>query len=225
MPGDAVRATLVAAAEVLRSVGADLVGGHTIRTREPIFGLAVQGSVDPHAIWRKRGARPGDVLVLSKPLGTGLVLNGRDEDWVRAAIAGMSKTNRAAAAALKALHRPPSCVTDVTGFGLLGHSWEIAERSGVRLVLRAAKLPIYDGALEAAHRGLFTSGDANNRDYVAGHVTDRVGGPLAAVAFDPQTSGGLLAAVAEDDVDRLREAAGFWVVGHVEAGAGVVLDA
>lgn len=217
MPVEAVAAILGAAAEAVTAAGGTVAGGHTIRSEEPIFGLAVQGFVHPDRVWTKAGARPGDVLVLSKPLGTGIVLAGGSDDAKAAAITRMRVLNRAAAEALSALRRPPSAVTDVTGFGLLGHAWEMAERSDVRLCLTPADLPLYDGALDAASAGVRTGGDARNRAHLEGRVRSTASEALEALAYDPQTSGGLLAAVAADAVDPLR-AAGFVPIGTVEAG-------
>ncbi len=217
LPRDAVAAILDAAATVVGEAGGTVAGGHTIRSEEPIFGLAVQGLVHPARVFTKAGARPGDVLVLSKPLGTGLVLAGGSDADRAAAIAGMRKLNRGAAESLAALGDRVHAVTDVTGFGLAGHGWEIAERSGVAVVLDAGALPAYPGAVAVAGAGVRTGGDARNRDYVAGHV-DSTAGPVAeALAFDPQTSGGLLAAVTPDAAERLA-GAGFVPVGGVEPG-------
>jgi selenide, water dikinase len=217
MPVDAVAAILGAAAVVVAEAGGVVAGGHTIRSEEPIFGLAVQGFVHPDAVWTKAGARPGDVLVLSKPIGTGIVLAGGSEPAKAAAITRMRELNRAAAETLAALAAPPSAVTDVTGFGLFGHAWEMAERSGARLCLAADDLPLYDGALDAAEAGVRTGGDARNRTHLEGRVTvaPSVSPALEALAFDPQTSGGLLAAVRPDVVDQLP---GFVALGTVEPG-------
>lgn len=199
------------------------MGGHTIRTAEPIFGLAVQGTVDSNAIWRKGGARPGDVLVLSKPIGTGLVINGPSDTARAVAIAEMGRTNRGAAEALHSLDSPPNAVTDVTGFGLAGHSVEMAGRSDARIVLYLSEVPVFEGAREAVRLGLLTTGDSSNRSYAAGQVEIHVDNEDAALAFDPQTSGGLLAAVAPHQVAPLL-ASGFSRVGEVATGSGVVLD-
>jgi selenide,water dikinase len=203
-----------------------VAGGHTIRSEEPIFGLAVQGIVHPDRIWTKAGARPGDVLVLSKPLGSGIVLAGGGEADKTAAIARMRVLNRGAAETLQQLPsgNPPHAVTDVTGFGLLGHGWEMAERGEVTLRFFADRLPLYAGALQAAEAGTRTGGDARNRVHLEAHVQVDAGVPAAveALAYDPQTSGGLLAAVAPDDVDAL-VAAGFTAVGEVAGGPGAVV--
>ena len=227
LPPATVAAILNAAAAVVREAGGTVAGGHTIRSEEPIFGLAVQGLVHPDRVWTKAGARPGDRLVLSKPLGTGIVLAGAGPDAKQRAIAAMKVLNRAAADALSALAEPgPHAVTDVTGFGLLGHGWEVAERSSVLLRFDAGALPFYDGAVAAAQSGVRTGGDARNRAHLAGHVTcTGVDEATAALAFDPQTSGGLLAAVTPHDATVLVGAGvGFVDVGDVRAGrAGVEL--
>src|SRR4051812_43751625 len=127
MPTEAIAAILSAAAAVVAEAGGIVAGGHTIRSDEPIFGLAVQGLVHPDRVWTKAGARAGDVLVLSKPLGTGIVLAGGGAAHKEAAIIRMRQLNRGAAEALSALDPGlVSAVTDVTGFGLLGHGWEMA---------------------------------------------------------------------------------------------------
>jgi selenide,water dikinase len=190
-------------------------GGHTIRSEEPIFGLAVQGLVHPDRILTKGGARPGDVLMLSKPLGSGIVLAGGDDADKHAAIARMKMLNRDASLALQALDDQVHAVTDVTGFGLAGHGWEIAERSGVVLCFDTGALPLYDGALRAAEAGVRTGGDGRNRAYLEGHVTSSAPIALEALAHDPQTSGGLLASV---DPGVAAELEGFTMVGSVEVG-------
>ncbi|MEY2568341.1 MAG: selenide, water dikinase [Actinomycetota bacterium] len=219
MPTEAVAAILSAAAAVVAEAGGTVAGGHTIRSEEPIFGLAVQGLVHPDRVWTKAGARPGDVLVLSKPLGTGIVLAGGTDEDKTAAIARMRMLNRAAAEALSGLEVAASAVTDVTGFGLCGHAWEMAERSAVRLCIDAASLPFYEGALAAADAGVRTGGDVRNRAHLEGRVVmdPSVSDGLEALAYDPQTSGGLLAAVSPASVGVLI-AAGFVVIGGVESG-------
>jgi len=216
LPTEVVATILRAASEVVRQAGGVVAGGHTIRSEEPIFGLAVQGLVHPDRIWTKAGARPGDTLVLSKPLGTGIVLAGGGPDDKAVAISQMRVLNQAAAMSLSNLSAGPHAVTDVTGFGLLGHAWEMAERSGVRVRLWADALPLYDGALDAARAGIRTGGDARNRTHLEGKVHVRTPDQaLEAIAFDPQTSGGLLAAVRSEDVAAL---VGFTPIGDVAAG-------
>lgn len=213
-----------AAAAVVAEAGGTVAGGHTIRNPEPVFGLAVQGLVHPDRVFRKAGARPGDVVLLSKPIGTGLALAGGSDEDRAVATAGMRTLNRAASEVLQSLGSAVHAVTDVTGYGLAGHGWEVADRSGVRLVVHAAGLVAYPGAREAAERGVRTGGDARNRDYVAAHLTSTASAADEALVLDPQTSGGLLAAVDPGVVDDL-EGAGFWTVGTIEAGEpGVVLQ-
>ena len=147
LPEEAVAAILAAAAAVVVEAGGVVAGGHTIRSPEPIFGLAVQGVVHPDRVLTKGGARPGDILLLSKPLGTGILLAGGSAAEKAEAITRMRELNRRASEALVDLG--PGVVhacTDVTGFGLAGHGWEVAERSGARLVFAAGSLPLYRGA-------------------------------------------------------------------------------
>lgn len=220
LPLAAVEAILSAASITVRAAGGVVAGGHTIRSPEPIFGLAVQGLVHPGEVWTKGGAQPGDVLVLSKPLGTGIVLAGGDDDSKAAAITGMRRLNRDAADELRAVG--PRAVTDVTGFGLLGHGWEMAERSGCTLRFDTDRLPLYLGAWEAAEAGTRTGGDARNRTYLEGRVSvGEVDPAFEALCYDPQTSGGLLAAVPAAAVGQLA-AGSFTVVGEVVEGPGSV---
>ena len=222
-PRHAITAIFDAAARVVAEAGGTVAGGHTIRNPEPVFGLAVQGLVHPERVFRKSGARPGDSLLLSKPLGTGLVLAGGDDAAKAKAIAGMRALNREAAETLQSLGPAVHAVTDVTGYGLAGHGWEVAERSGVRLVIDDGGIVAYPGAVAAAERGVRTGGDARNRDYVAGHLDSSAPPVVEALCLDPQTSGGLLAAVDGDAVADLL-GLGFWRVGTIEAGEpGVVL--
>jgi selenide, water dikinase len=214
-PAEAISAIFAAASRVAHAAGAVVAGGHTIRSEEPIFGLAVQGLVHPDEVWTKTGAGPGDVLVLSKPLGSGIVLAGGSDVEKAAAIARMRALNAAAADELRGLDGPPHAVTDVTGFGLLGHAWEMAERSQCTLELDADALPLYDGALALAEAGVRTGGDERNRSHLEAHVSVGAGAAIEALAYDPQTSGGLLAAVD-------REVDGFVTIGRVVAGPAAV---
>src|SRR3954467_5155297 len=156
LPSATVRAIFDGADAQVRAAGAILAGGHTIRDAEPKYGLAVGGTVSPDGIWPKSGARAGDALYLTKPLGTALVLGGAKRGLadVATAVRWMRLLNRDAADVLRKLS--PNAVTDVTGFGLLGHAHEMASRSGVRLLIEAKQLPALDGALEAARAGVST---------------------------------------------------------------------
>ena len=219
-PREAIVAIFAAASDVMAQAGGSVAGGHTIRNPEPIFGLAVQGTVHPDRIFTKGGARDGDVLLLSKPLGTGIALAGGADSDKATAIAGMRRLNRDASERLQA-STGVRAVTDVTGFALAGHGWEMAERSGCTFEIDTSMLPMYPGVLEAAQRGVRTGGDARNRTAVGTRVTLAEGVDVAydIVAFDPQTSGGLLAAVDPAAVAGLTAPGSpFVVIGNVVAG-------
>jgi selenide, water dikinase len=233
LPVEMLGAILSAADEQVRAAGGLLAGGHTIRDHEPKYGLAVVGTVHPDGIWPKSGARPGDALFLTKPLGTGLVLEGVKRsrlgaDELAGAVAAMRTLNREAAELLRPLG--PNAATDVTGFGLLGHAYETASRSGVRLRIDASRLPALEGALEVAEEGIRTGGDRRNREFAAEHVG--LGGDvppsLELLAYDPQTAGGLLVSLPSDKGAILQaqfDARGLFLrrIGTVEEGAGVAL--
>jgi selenide, water dikinase len=231
LPVQVLGDVLAGADERVRAAGAILAGGHTIRDDEPKYGLAVVGTVRPDGIWPKAGARPGDVLYLTKPLGTGIVLQaerdgGAPAGSLDAAIEWMIALNRGAADVLRPF--APNAVTDVTGFGLLGHVHELASRSGVRAELDAEALPRLPGALELARGGVRTGGDRRNREYAAAYVESRADAALEALAYDPQTAGGLLVSMPADRsavLEATFAAAGELLarVGRVETGSGVVL--
>ena len=232
LPVELLGAILTGADEVVRSAGAILAGGHTIRDDEPKYGLAVVGTVHPDHVWQKSTAQPGNALFLTKPLGTGLVLHGHKRGLVgdgerNAAVGWMRTLNGVAADAIRPFE--PSAVTDVTGFGLLGHAHEAASRSGVRIRIDAERLVAMDGALDVARAGERTGGDARNREFVGDRVSvDGVPDELVALAFDPQTSGGLLVSLPADRGLALRTAFdghGLHLtrIGGVEEGEGVVL--
>jgi selenide, water dikinase len=231
LPNETLAAIFGAADEQVRAAGALLAGGPTLRDEEPKYGLAVVGTVHPEGVWTKAGARPGDAVFLTKPLGTGLLLHAaregrRHEEGLAVAHAQMIELSRDAADALRPL--APTAVTDVTGFGLLGHAYETAERSGVKISLDAAALPLLPGALELARDGVRTGGDRRNREFAGAAVEAGVSEELLALAYDPQTAGGLLVTLPEAKAAVL--AAGFAQrglflarIGSVEEGAGVVL--
>ena len=223
LPNEIPAAVFAGADATVRAAGAVLAGGHTIRDTEPKYGLAVVGTVHPDAIWPKAGAKPGDALFLTKPLGTGLVLaaKGDAEDAVR----WMTTLNADAANALRPFS--PHAVTDVTGFGLFGHAHEMASRSGVRITLDAGALPALDGALEAARAGIRTGGDRRNREY-APVEADGVAEEILALGYDAQTAGGLLVSLPSDKGLSLASefrARDLFIakIGAVDAGAGVAV--
>ena len=232
LPMEMLAEIFAAADAQVRAAGGLLAGGHTIRDVEPKYGLAVVGTVHPSAIWPKNGARPGDALFLTKPLGTGMIMTGHKHGLIgtqqlERAIHWMRTLNKDAADVLRPFE--PNAVTDVTGFGLFGHAYEVADRSGVRVVLESDRFPAIDGALDLARKGVRTSGDPRNRDFAARHVS-AAGIPEAfdALGYDPQTAGGLLVSLPRDKGPALEaafEAKHLFLrrVGRVEEGAGVVV--
>ena len=192
-----------------------VVGGHSIRDDELKFGYAVTGVIHPQRIWKNVGARPGDILIFSKPLGTGVIATAlkqaqAEPAWVAGATASMTRLNRDAAAALQEIdaahspaERPVHAVTDVTGFALLGHAREMAIGSGVSMKLDHARIEYLPGAIQAARREFFSGGMKNNRDFVESCTAfaPSVADEFRALLFDPQTSGGLLAAIAPESAD------------------------
>jgi len=218
-PRNAIVAIFAAAAAVVNEAGGSIAGGHTIRNPEPIFGLAVQGLVHPDRIFRKEGAVVGDVLMISKPLGTAVALAGGNPSERAAATAGMRQLNRVASEVLQAHGAAVHAVTDVTGYGLFGHAWDMAERAGAIFDFDHAALPLYPGVTAALARGVRTGGDPRNREHVERHVevAGGLGDEIAAIGYDPQTSGGLLAAVAPAVAADLAQS-GFTTIGRVAAG-------
>lgn len=222
------------AADKVAEAGAAIAGGHTITDDEPKFGLSVTGVVHPDRIVKKSGARVGDVLVLTKPLGSGLITTAGKNGVASAAhlqnaIEWMSRLNRAAAQAMQEIN--VKCATDITGYGLLGHAYEIAEASGVALRFRADALPVLDGALEYARQKQIPGGAGRNKTYLDGKVEfeRELNEDLYEILFDPQTSGGLLIAVPAAQIDALtrtlqsRGVSG-WVVGEAIAGRGIRVE-
>jgi selenide,water dikinase len=233
LPMEMLAEIFAAADAQVRAAGGLLAGGHTIRDAEPKYGLAVVGTVRPDGIWPKNGARPGDALFLTKPLGTGLIMTGykRGEagsQQLDRAIRWMRTLNMDAAEALRTF--APNAVTDVTGFGLFGHAHEVADRSGVRVRLASERFPAIDGALDIARKGIRTSGDPRNRDFASRHVTTVGLAPaLDALGYDPQTAGGLLISLPADKGPALEaefQAKHLFIrrIGRVEDGAGVVVE-
>jgi selenide, water dikinase len=233
LPIEMLGEIFAAADAQVRAAGGLLAGGHTIRDAEPKYGLAVVGTAHPDAIWPKNGARPGDSLFLTKPLGTGLIMSGYKKGLagdmqLTRAIRWMRTLNKDAADVLRAVE--PNAVTDVTGFGLFGHAHEVASRSGVAVRLESERFPAIDGALDLARNGIRTSGDPRNRDFASGHVaTDNLPPTLEALGYDPQTAGGLLVSVPSEHGPALEAEFGakrlfIRRIGRVEEGAGVYVD-
>ncbi len=203
----------------MEEANCSVVGGHSIADEEIKFGYAVTGLIHPDKIWKNVGARPGDLLVLTKALGSGVISTAlkRDkaqESWVIAATQTMASLNSSAADVLRQLDgvgegvSPVHAATDVTGFGLIGHAKEMASGSGVSLRIDHQKIEYLPGATEAAHGKFFSAGLKNNREFAQDHVrfAPSVPDDFRALLFDPQTSGGLLASLAPESASRAVEA-------------------
>jgi len=211
-----------------REAGVPVAGGHTIQDDEPKFGLVAVGTVHPDRIIRKRGARPGDVLLLSKRLGAGVITTGlmRDtasKEEIAAVTEGMLVLNRTASEIALAHH--VHAMTDVTGFSLLGHGWEMAERSGVGLTLDYKALPWYPGAKRLGEDWTYPGGAYDNKLYFNPHVNFDPGMEEweQMLCFGPETSGGLLMAFSPEDAEQAQQDASeqgvtLWPIGRVVAG-------
>lgn len=200
------------AADVLREAGVAVVGGHSIENETPIYGLSVTGVIDPKRVWRNEGAQVGDALILTKPLGTGIMSlalkGGLYEIGVQEAVQSMQTLNKRAAEIAKqfTVH---GC-TDITGFSLMGHGTEMANGSGVSLCLAVSKLPLFSQVREAAEMGLVPAATYGNRKAVTNIYFDSTLPTVwSDICYDPQTSGGLLLAVPDNEavgmVNALRE--------------------
>ena len=203
-----IREILRGGYEKAYEAGVIISGGHTIRGSEPLYGLAVTGFGHPAKIRMNASAKPGDVLILTKPLGIGILTTSAkagflDDDVTARICAQMARLNRDACRIMQK-YEVHSC-TDVTGFGLLGHGCEMAQGSGVSLHLQTGAVPFHPEALEMADMGLVPEGAYRNRDFAEAEVTRRttVSRAMEDIFFDPQTSGGLLIAVAEKDAAAL----------------------
>jgi len=230
LPVEVQTAVLRGGAEKVREAGGVIAGGHTVWDQEPKYGLSVLGLVHPRRILSKAGLRPGDALYLTKPLGTGTILSAQRQGkaqaaWVEAAAESMLRLNRHASHLAR--EAGLSAATDITGFGLLGHLWEMASRSGVSVEVEAGAVPLLPGAPECSRMGVHTGGEGRNRDWVGDNVRFATGvdPDVAALLFDPQTSGGLLLAASPRKAKRLeaafaRDATELWRIGSATAGSG-----
>ena len=209
LPKEDVRAILEGGHSKAVEAGCVIAGGHTIQDNEPKYGLCVTGFVHPERILKNVGAQPGDVLVLTKPIGSGVLTTALKADLISASsrdavYAHMATLNKAAGDAVRQVSDVHAC-TDITGFGLLGHSFEMAEGSGVTIRLHGKALPLMDEALDMAEMGIIPSGAYRNMDYVKPHlaVLPSAQQALLDLAADPQTSGGLLVALPREQAERL----------------------
>lgn len=229
-----LREILAGGQSKIEEAGARLCGGHSVQDEEPKYGLSVTGFVEVDRVVRNAGARVGDTLVLTKPLGLGILTTALKRDLlserdIEDAVEVASRLNRAARDAMREVS--PSAATDVTGYGFLGHLSEMLEASGVGAVVRRGEVPVWERAVPLAAGGCYPGGLKNNREYLEGRVrADGVAAEDLLALYDPQTSGGLLVAVAGEDARRFvrlleeRGATGA-VVGEVVEGDGVRVTA
>jgi len=230
LPSVVISEILRGAAEKVAEAGGVIAGGHTIDDEEPKFGLAVMGTVHPSRVGKKGGARPGDQLLLTKPLGVGIITtaakgDAADPAHVEGAIQTMLELNRQAAMLAQQVN--VHAMTDITGFALLGHGYEMASSSGARLCFYLDRLPFLPGAKDYADLWLFPGGACNNQRTFEDHVTfEGLEEEMEMLLFTPETSGGLLIALPLADADRLEslcQEAGqpVWRVGEVVEGEGI----
>jgi selenide,water dikinase len=208
LPREMLAQVLLGGSEKAREAGVFVVGGHSVADEEVKYGMAVTGIIDPRRIIRNVGARPGDALLLSKPLGTGILMTAfkRDRlsiDYYTAAVRWMAELN--ATAARMMLEYEVHAATDITGFGLAGHATKMAEGSGVSLLIEESDLPLLPGALELCREGMIPGGGKRNREFFGPRVkvSEEVADEIGEIVFDPQTSGGLLIALAEAEAHSL----------------------
>ena len=227
LPFDTVQAILKGGYDKVAEAGAIVVGGHTIKDEIPKYGLCVSGLVHPDRVLRNNALRQGDVLILTKPLGTGVLTNADRGELLSAAehkamVECMATLNKYAADAVRDMEGIHAC-TDVTGFSLLGHSYEMVGDSGLTVVIDSSKVPFLPGAGEYAVIGLVSAVAYKNMNHLKGKVAlpESLPSHIHDLLFDPQTSGGLLYSVAADQADRALEALSkacltASVIGHVE---------
>ncbi|MBO0798212.1 MAG: selenide, water dikinase SelD [Blastocatellia bacterium] len=185
-----------------------LLGGHSVDSPQIMFGYAVTGTIDPRKIATNSGARAGDAIILTKPIGTGIISTGikfekAPQDVINRSLETMLTSGKDAAIAMSDFG--VTGATDVTGFGLLGHAWELAHASKVAIEIDSARVPLIDGAVELAKMGMITGGDKSNREYLGGdiEIADSVGKEMQNLLFDPQTAGGLLISIPADRAEAL----------------------
>lgn len=208
LPKETVKAILQGGFEKVQEAGAIIAGGHSIKDREPKYGLCVTGFASPDRILTNSNAKPGDFLILTKPLGTGILNTAGkagliSKNAMDAAVAAMSMLNKRVSEVIKE-YKINSC-TDITGFGLLGHACEMGAGSGVTISLDAASMPLLPEARDMAGMGIIPAGAYANRRYLEGKIRIDPSVPLDLqdIMFDPQTSGGLLVSIPEKDAFRL----------------------
>jgi selenide,water dikinase len=207
-----------------------VLGGHSVDDQEIKFGYSVTGTVDPKAVITNGGAKSGDVLVLTKPIGTGVISTGvkfaKASDAARdAALEAMTTSARKASEAM--IEAGANACTDITGFGLLGHAYEMAKASGVTMTIESERVPLLPDVIDLIRQKMLTRGDRNNRQYVGEtvRISERVTGEMQSAMFDPQTAGGLLISLAPAAAEKfLVNCPGAVIIGRVESSEETLID-
>lgn len=232
LTNDAISEILRGGAEKVAEAGGILAGGHTVIDKEPKYGLSVIGTVHPNKLLAKSKALPGDILILTKPLGVGIITTAAKKkqahfSHVQSAIENMKMLNRSAAELLIKIERVHAC-TDITGFSLLGHGYEMAEKSQSKISFTFNNIPFLEGAVEYAEKDLFPGGCLRNQQCYGKNISFRENFPLhlQKLLFTPETSGGLLISLAPEKLDSFADifkAQGvkYWVIGQVNEGTGI----
>jgi selenide,water dikinase len=194
--------------ETLNKYGVTLIGGHSVASEQIMFGYSVTGVIDPGKIATNAGARVGDVIILTKPIGTGVISTGikfekTTPEVAASSVATMLTPGKYAAEAMREFGVKGA--TDVTGFALLGHAWEMARASNVTILIEPGKVPLLEGALELAAAGVITGADKTNREYVGDdiQIDESVSKEMRRLLYDPQTAGGMLVAISKEKADEL----------------------
>ena len=231
LPAEVSSEILRGGAEKAREAGVVIAGGHTVKDKEPKYGLVVIGFVDPRNMISKGGLKVGDALVLTKPLGSGVTTTALKQEKasdgdVKEAIEWMSRLNKIAGQLATEFNLRGG--TDITGFGLLGHGMEMADASGISLHIEYSKLPFLSGARGYAEKGIFPGGAFDNKKHFGKSITlaKTIDQPAEMLLFDPQTSGGLLLGVPQEKLDRFKKRAEelnqpVWVIGEAHVGQGI----
>ncbi len=230
MPQNIIEKILQGGADKVLEAGGVIAGGHTIDDDEPKYGLSVMGTTEPSRILEKTGAAEGDVLILTKPLGSGIITTAAKKGFAAPehtaeAVEVMKQLNKTAA---EIIYGRASACTDVTGFSLIGHANEIASKSGLRFVIEKNSLPFITGAKEYAEAGIFPGGSGRNRNCYKELVSmkEAVNEGFEMLLYTPETSGGLLASIGRDKIagvleDFRKEGVSAWVIGETSAGTGI----
>ena len=234
LPAEVSSEKLRGGAEKAREAGVVIAGGHTVKDKEPKYGLVVIGFVDPRKMISKGGLKVGDALILTKPLGGGVTTTALKQEKasdsdVKEAIEWMSRLNKTAGRLATEFNLRGR--TDITGFGFLGHGMEMANASSVSLHIEYSKFPFLSGARGYAEKGIFPGGAFDNKSHFGKAVkfSKTIDEPAEMLLFDPQTSGGLLLGVPQEKLDLFQKRAEelnqpIWVVGEVRAGQGIVVQ-